>query len=183
MPRRASYDLFECIEQHERLSEGQAKYIFAQVVDTVRYLDSIGITHRDIKDENLVIDKDFKVKVIDFGSAVIRDVRKPPPTYTHFFGTFTFASPEILKGLPYTAPPAEVWTLGILLSFLVTGQSPFPTTEHAKYGVMCEPNASIVVSPLCGDLMSKCLEPDPTRRITVHQVREHPWLRDALDRA
>lgn len=61
MPRRASYDLFECIEQHERLSEGQAKYIFAQVVDTVRYLDSIGISHRDIKDENLVIDKNFKV--------------------------------------------------------------------------------------------------------------------------
>ena len=61
MPRRASYDLFECIEQHERLSDGQAKYIFAQVVDTVRYLDSIGISHRDVKDENLVIDKDFKV--------------------------------------------------------------------------------------------------------------------------
>ncbi|KAG9126078.1 hypothetical protein FRC07_005003 [Ceratobasidium sp. 392] len=109
MPRRASYDLFECIEQHERLSEGQAKYIFAQVVDTVKYLDSIGITHRDIKDENLVIDKAFKVtsvvfelrwsltieqvKVIDFGSAVIRDVRKPPPTYTRFLGTATFASP------------------------------------------------------------------------------------------
>ncbi|CAE6517949.1 unnamed protein product [Rhizoctonia solani] len=93
MPRRASYDLFECIEQHERLSEGQAKYIFAQVVETVWYLDSIGITHRDIKDENLVIDREFKVKFIDFGSAVIRDVRKPPPTYTTFFGTVTFASP------------------------------------------------------------------------------------------
>ncbi|KAG9103268.1 hypothetical protein FRC06_011559 [Ceratobasidium sp. 370] len=183
MPRRASYDLFECIEQHERLSEGQAKYVFAQVVDTVQYLDSIGITHRDIKDENLVIDKDFKVKMIDFGSAVIRDVRRPPPTYTCFFGTVTFASPEILKDLPYTAPPAEVWALGILLSFLVTGQSPFPTREHAMHGVMCKPNASIVVSPLCGDLINKCLEPDPARRITVHQVREHPWLRGTLDRA
>ncbi|KAG8747163.1 hypothetical protein FRC10_002212 [Ceratobasidium sp. 414] len=182
-PRRASYDLFECIEQHERLSEGQAKHIFAQVVDTVKYLDSIGITHRDIKDENLVIDKDFKVKMIDFGSAVIRDVRKPPPTYTCFFGTVTFASPEILKDLPYTAPPAEVWALGILLSFLVTGQSPFPTREHAMYGVMCEPNASIAVSPLCGDLIKKCLEPDPARRLTVYQVREHLWLRGALDRA
>jgi serine/threonine protein kinase len=64
MPRRASYDLFECIEQHERLSEGQAKYIFAQVAETVWYLDSIGITHRDIKDENLVIDRDFKVCVM-----------------------------------------------------------------------------------------------------------------------
>ncbi|CAE6448937.1 unnamed protein product [Rhizoctonia solani] len=99
MPRRASYDLFECIEQHERLSEGQAKYIFAQVVETVWYLDSIGITHRDIKDENLVIDREFKVKFIDFGSAVIRDVRKPPPTYTSFFGTVTFASPGENKPL------------------------------------------------------------------------------------
>ncbi|CUA66911.1 hypothetical protein RSOLAG22IIIB_00361 [Rhizoctonia solani] len=183
MPRRASYDLFECIEQHERLSEGQAKYIFAQVAETVWYLDSIGITHRDIKDENLVIDREFKVKFIDFGSAVIRDVRKPPPTYTAFFGTVTFASPEILKNLPYTAPPAEVWTLGILLSFLVTGQSPFPTTEHAMHAVMCEPHESIAVSPACGDLMRKCLDPDPTRRFTIQQVRDHVWLRGALDRA
>ncbi|QRV94153.1 Serine/threonine-protein kinase [Ceratobasidium sp. AG-Ba] len=183
MPRRASYDLFECIEQHERLSEGQAKYIFAQVVETVWYLDSIGISHRDIKDENLVIDKDFKVKFIDFGSAVIRDIRQAPPTYTRFFGTVTFASPEILKNQPYTAPPAEVWTLGILLSFLVTGQSPFPTPDHAKHGVMCEPHGSIVVSPSCRDLIRKCLEPDPVLRPSVHQVREHPWLRGALDRA
>ncbi|KAB5596046.1 Serine/Threonine kinase catalytic domain containing protein [Ceratobasidium theobromae] len=183
MLRRASYDLFECIEQHERLSEGRAKYIFAQVVDTVWYLDSIGITHRDIKDENLVIDRDFKVKFIDFGSAVIRDVRKPPPKYTSFFGTLTFASPEILKGLSYTAPPAEVWTLGILLSFLVTGQSPFATTDHAMQGLVCELHESIGVSPACGDLMRKCLDPDPMRRYTIHQVREHPWLRGALGRA
>lgn len=61
--RRASYDLFECIEQskHKRLSENQARYIFAQVVEAVHYLNSQGITHCDIKDENLVIDSELKV--------------------------------------------------------------------------------------------------------------------------
>lgn len=61
--RRASHDVFEYIEQskNKRLLESDAKYIFAQVVDIVDYLDSIGITHRDIKDENLVIDKNLKV--------------------------------------------------------------------------------------------------------------------------
>ena len=61
--RRASHDLFECIEQspNKHLSEEQARHIFAQVVEAVHYLDSQGITHRDIKDENLVIDKNLKV--------------------------------------------------------------------------------------------------------------------------
>lgn len=61
--RRASHDLFECIEQtpNKRLSEDQARYIFAQVVEAACYLDSQGITHRDIKDENLIIDGNLKV--------------------------------------------------------------------------------------------------------------------------
>ena len=62
--RRPSYDLFECIEQskHKRLSENNARYVFAQIVEAVYYLDSQGITHCDIKDENLVIDAEFKVR-------------------------------------------------------------------------------------------------------------------------
>lgn len=62
-PRRPSHDLFECIEQtkHKRLSERQARYIMAQVIEAVFYLNNHGICHRDIKDENLVIDKNFKV--------------------------------------------------------------------------------------------------------------------------
>ena len=64
--RRASHDLFECIEQskHKRLSENQARYVFAQVVEAVYYLDSQGITHCDIKDENLVIDSELKVRYV-----------------------------------------------------------------------------------------------------------------------
>ena len=62
--RRPSYDLFECIEQskHKRLSENHARYIFAQVVEAVYYLNGQGITHCDIKDENLVIDSEYKVR-------------------------------------------------------------------------------------------------------------------------
>ncbi|KAF8757316.1 Protein tyrosine kinase [Rhizoctonia solani] len=103
--------------QHERLSEGQAKYIFAQVAETVWYLDSIGITHRDIKDENLVIDREFKVKFIDFGSAVIRDVRKPPPTYNTFFGTVTFASPDTQKPAVHRPAGRSLDTRDITLIF------------------------------------------------------------------
>lgn len=87
MLRRASCDLFECIEQHTRLPEDQARHIFAQIVDVVHYLHSRGISHRDIKDENIVIDKQFRVKLIDFGSAVLYDPRQEPPYYNRFWGT------------------------------------------------------------------------------------------------
>lgn len=64
--RRPSYDLFECIEQstQKRLTEPQARYVFSQVVDAVHYLDTLGIAHRDIKDENLVISDDLQASPV-----------------------------------------------------------------------------------------------------------------------
>lgn len=61
--RRPSHDLFECIEQseHKRLSEDQARYVFKQIVEAVYYLHIQGVSHRDLKDENVVIDRNFKV--------------------------------------------------------------------------------------------------------------------------
>ncbi|KIO30715.1 hypothetical protein M407DRAFT_222942, partial [Tulasnella calospora MUT 4182] len=154
-PFTASHDLFECIEQHRMLDERRARYVFKQVVDTVAYLESMGISHRDIKDENLVVDSNFNVKLIDFGSAVVRDLNAPEPYYDKFFGTISFASSEILRNQAYRAPPAEIWTLGVLLSFLVTGESPFPDKQHAIDGspTFVRPDGSRPrLSPECVDL-------------------------------
>ena len=61
MLRRSSCDLFECIEANSRLTEDQARYVFAQIVATVYYLHKHGICHRDIKDENIVVDDQLRV--------------------------------------------------------------------------------------------------------------------------
>lgn len=184
--RRPSYDLFECIEQskHKRLSEHNARYVFAQVVEAVHYLGAQGITHCDIKDENLVVDADFRVKLIDFGSAVVADPRAPPPYYTLFFGTTAYASAEILSKQPYRAAPAEVWTLGVLLSYLLTGHSPFPSEQDAIDGrvVVRERGAAGKISRAALNLMTRCLERDPERRADIAEVRGHRWLQGALER-
>lgn len=59
--RRSSCDLFECIERHNKLSESQTHRIFKQIVQCVNDLSEVGIYHRDIKDENIVVDSNFKV--------------------------------------------------------------------------------------------------------------------------
>lgn len=74
--RRPSHDLFECIEQSDDkcLSEDQARYVFAQIVDAVDYLDSLGVTHRDIKDENIVIDENLRVCLYALSAFVTNSV-------------------------------------------------------------------------------------------------------------
>ncbi|KAK7045589.1 hypothetical protein VNI00_007421 [Paramarasmius palmivorus] len=175
--RRASHDLFECIEQsdHKRLTEEQARYVFAQIVDAVHYLDSQGVSHRDIKDENIVIDRYLKVKLIDFGSAIFVDPNEPRPYYTLFYGTTAYAASEILQKKSYQAAPAEVWTLGVLLSYLLTGTSPFPSLKDAAAGRMILPDCHRMPR-LAVNLMRLCLDPNPETRITIAEVRSHPWL-------
>ncbi|KAJ3129513.1 hypothetical protein HK101_005219, partial [Irineochytrium annulatum] len=67
--RRLSQDLFEHIERNPRMAEPQARHIFVQVVRAVHHLHAAGYVHRDLKDENVIIDEQLGVKVIDFGAA------------------------------------------------------------------------------------------------------------------
>ncbi|KAG2223132.1 hypothetical protein INT45_005688 [Circinella minor] len=178
--RRPSCDLFECIEQHRRLDENLAKKIFRQIIDCVAYLDNKGVCHRDIKDENIVIDSDYNVKLIDFGSAVLLPRRQQNGQrklclHSKFYGTVSFASPEILVGKPYQAEPAEVWALGVLLYTMLFGEVPFANPTMAIAGRFAKPKVQVSVK--CMHLIHCMLTPSASKRPTIHQVLAHPWLR------
>lgn len=150
--------------------------IFKQIVETVSYLARVGIYHRDIKDENLVIDRDYKVKLIDFGSAVWERDPAQPGRYKEFFGTTAYASPEIITGRTYLASEAEVWSLGILLCILVTGESPFASPKEAQIGKRSALRNGVRMSKELNDLIDRCLEVSPERRINIEEMRGHRWL-------
>ncbi|KAI9487422.1 MAG: kinase-like domain-containing protein [Benjaminiella poitrasii] len=175
--RRTSCDLFECIEQHKKFGERLAKHIFKQVVECVAYLDGIGICHRDIKDENIVIDNEYKVKLVDFGSAVILPRNKRSQNrrlFTKFYGTVSFASPEILMSKPYHAEPAEIWSLGVLLFTLLFGEVPFSDSKSAVEGRIPFPDIAVSQKARC--LISSLLSKNPNHRPSIHEVVSHPWF-------
>jgi len=117
------------------------------------------------------------VKLIDFGSAVVEDPSKPRPFYDVFYGTTAYASSEVLRKQAYRAGPAEVWTLGVLLSYLLTGSSPFPTERDAIEGrVRLKAEMERKLSRSVVGLMRVCLEPEPDSRATIEEVRNHRWL-------
>ncbi|ORZ22593.1 kinase-like domain-containing protein [Absidia repens] len=189
--RRGSCDLFECIEHHRTLDESLIRIIFRQIIECVAYLDTMGICHKDLKDENFVIDRNYNVKLIDFGSSVLL------PRYYHgnnnsnmtemlqtqpFYGTLAYASPEILRMEHYQAEPAEIWSLGVLLYTLVFAKMPFTNprmvlTTHVPLPISSSSSPSTTVSYSCLHLISWLLEKSPSSRPTVHQVLAHPWLR------
>ncbi|KAG0200859.1 hypothetical protein BGX33_010734 [Mortierella sp. NVP41] len=171
--RRTSCDLFECIEHHSKFTETQARMIFKQIVECVHYLNSRGICHRDIKDENIVIDNDFRVKLIDFGSAVI--IPKPQgKMFDRFYGTINYASPEILKGEKYRAESAEIWSLGILLYTILYGEVPFNDPVQAISGPYIAPR--VRSSGECLHLLNWMLAKKSDQRATIEDVANHPWI-------
>ena len=114
---------------------------------------------------------------------MVVDPNEPRPYYNGFFGTAGYASAEILLQQPYQAAPAEMWTLGVLLSYLLTGSPPFLTTEDAINGkIVWEDTPGPKPSKAAINLMRKCLDPNPRTRATVHRVKADRWLRQ-LDRS
>jgi serine/threonine protein kinase len=110
-------DLFEFINlilPRYKYREAVSKHIFTQIVEAVKYLHSIDITHGDIKDENVLIDQLLSIKLIDFGSARSNQISVP------FHGTAIYAPPESYT-LSYNCISADIWSLGCLLYTLLTG--------------------------------------------------------------
>ncbi|KAI9339884.1 kinase-like domain-containing protein [Obelidium mucronatum] len=175
MERRNSYDLFECIEFYQRFSEDQARHVFRQIVSAVAHLEANRIIHRDIKDENILIDREFNVKLIDFGSATVLDDNGKVRDGL-FLGTLQYAAPEILSGKPSLGSQCEVWSLGCCLYIMLAGEAPF---ESPKDVVRLErPMAprNVTLSHSVTTLITWMLEKNPRNRATVKDVLRHPWV-------
>lgn len=165
----AGMDLFEFIDRAPCLDEPLASYLFRQVVSALSYLHGLNILHRDIKDENIILDERFAVKLIDFGSAAFM---APDRCFTTFCGTVEYCSPEVLQGNPYAGPELEMWALGVTLYTLVFGENPFFDVEETIAAVLKPPCAT---SKELWELLSWLLHRDPSQRCRLPEVECHPW--------
>ena len=105
------------------------------------------------------------------------DPAEPRPYHDLFYGTAAYASAEILHQQKYKAAPAEIWTLGVLLSYLLCGVSPFPSTRDAAEGrIFLSERVVGDIPEDAMDLMRRCLHPDPELRATITEVLSHSWL-------
>lgn len=164
-------DLFDMIELKKNMTEFECKSIIRQCISAINHLHNNGVVHRDIKDENLIIDANGVIKLIDFGSAAY--IKQGP--FDVFVGTLDYAAPEVLNGKPYEGKPQDVWSLGILFYTLVYKENPFYNVDEIMEGELRIP---FVTSEPCISLIKRILQRDIRKRPTMKEIVQDPWLNE-----
>ncbi|GMG23907.1 unnamed protein product [Ambrosiozyma monospora] len=177
-------ELFDYILEHKYLKESLASRLFAQLVSGVDYMHNKGIVHRDLKLENLLLDKHKNIVITDFGfvnSFAGHDLMRTS------CGSPCYAAPElVVSSEPYEGRKVDVWSCGVILYAMLAGYLPFDDDPQNPDGDNIARLYHYIthtpltfpeyIQPTPRDLLRKILVSNPRRRINLKQVRSHPWL-------
>ncbi|KAB1225295.1 3-phosphoinositide-dependent protein kinase 1 [Morella rubra] len=167
-------ELFDQITRKSRLSEDEARFYAAEVVDALEYIHSLGLIHRDIKPENLLLTAEGHIKIADFGSVkpmkdsqitVLPNAASDDKACT-FVGTAAYVPPEVLNSSPATFGN-DLWALGCTLYQMLSGTSPFKDASEWLIFQRIIARDIIFLDYFSGeakDLIDRLLDLDPSKR-------------------
>ncbi|XP_037631202.1 serine/threonine-protein kinase SIK2 isoform X8 [Sebastes umbrosus] len=169
-------EIFDYLAKHGRLSELEARRKFWQILSAVEYCHNRNIVHRDLKAENLLLDGHMNIKIADFGFGNFFQPGEPLATWC---GSPPYAAPEVFEGQQYEGPQLDIWSMGVVLYVLVCGALPFdgPTLPVLRQRVL-EGRFRIpyFMTEDCEHLIRRMLVLDPSKRLSVAQIKEHKWM-------
>ncbi|XP_048121741.1 serine/threonine-protein kinase SIK2 isoform X1 [Alosa alosa] len=172
-------EIFDYLANHGRLSEPEARRKFWQIVSAVEYCHNRRVVHRDLKAENLLLDGHMNIKIADFGFG---NFFQPGELLATWCGSPPYAAPEVFEGQQYEGPQLDIWSMGVVLYVLVCGALPFdgPSLPVLRQRVL-EGRFRIpyFMTEECEHLIRRMLVLDPSKRLSVAQIKEHRWM--ALD--
>jgi serine/threonine protein kinase len=174
-------DLFALICKIRRIPEDHARVIIKQILLALEYIHRLDIGHRDIKPENIMIDGSGNARLTDFGLAKYA----PDGALTSTgCGSPIYVSPEILSGVPYSPQMSDMWSIGVVLYALVSGQLPWTSTNRQHvFNQIQSASFSIptTVSQPCSDLIKRLMVAKPAHRLTAKEALEHEWIQACVE--
>ena len=175
-------ELFNYIVAHQRLSEEETAYFFYQLINGLDYIHHKNIVHRDLKPENLLLSQGNVLKIVDFG---LSNYYYPDGKLLSTpCGSPCYASPEMVCGNKYNGFRIDIWSCGIIIFAMICGYLPFedPNNEILFQKIMkCKVDYPDYLSDDVLDIMNKIIVIDPNKRITIEQIKRHPFYLKGKD--
>jgi len=175
-------DIYDAVLAKGNYSEKDAAFVMKQLLQSIAYLHSKGIVHRNIRAGNILLvePKRLNLRLIDFDFAAIKPAGEA--FYLKEDSNPAYEAPEVMKN-NYNEK-CDIWSLGCLLYFLVSGYLPFwGTYNHEVIEKVLKGNFDLeeadiwyFVSEDVKDLIRSMLEYDPSKRISAVQALRHPWF-------
>ncbi|KAA3462919.1 serine/threonine-protein kinase SRK2B [Gossypium australe] len=168
----------------------EARYFFQQLISGVSYCHAMQICHRDLKLENTLLDGSPapRLKICDFGYSKSSLLHSRPKSTV---GTPAYIAPEVLSRREYDGKMADVWSCGVTLYVMLVGAYPFEDQEDPKnfrktisriMSVQYKIPDYVHISQDCRHLLSRIFVASPSRRISIKDIKSHPWFLKNLPR-
>nr|AAA93318.1 serine/threonine kinase [Caenorhabditis elegans] len=175
-------ELFDKIEPDCGMSPVFAQFYFKQLICGLKFIHDNDVVHRDIKPENLLLTGTHVLKISDFGMATLYRNKGEERLLDLSCGTIPYAAPELCAGKKYRGPPVDVWSSGIVLIAMLTGELPWDRASDASQSYMGwisntsldeRPWKKIDVRALC--MLRKIVTDKTDKRATIEQIQADPW--------
>ncbi|CAI0430950.1 unnamed protein product [Linum tenue] len=184
MEYAAGGELFERICSAGRFSEDEARYFFQQLISGVDFCHFMQICHRDLKLENTLLDGSPapRLKICDFGYSKSSLLHSRPKSTV---GTPAYIAPEVLNRREYDGKLADVWSCGVTLYVMLVGAYPFEDQDDPKnfrktiqkiMAVQYKIPDYVHISQECRHLLSRIFVANPLKRISIKDIKSHPWF-------
>ena len=169
------YSTFLCANMRQYIKD---------LASVLEFLHGKGIIHRDIKPENILLDKAGRIKVADFGWS---NFLKPNVPRTTFCGTLDYLPPEMLTRSHVHDQMVDIWSIGVLCYELLTGKAPFMPNDVSNLKDIEKATQENIANvkydfpkdfpALARDLVSKILKKNPRTRLSLPEIKSHPWIK------
>lgn len=126
-------ELFDYVANSGPFNEQICRYYARQLIRGLHYIHKMGIAHRDLKCENILLDANYNIKIVDFGFVKPIESEENEGWMRSYIGTLGFMAPEILSKKPYQGTQVDLFALGVILFIIYAGHPPFEVAKENDF--------------------------------------------------